>query len=41
MNQSGQSVTGIVMLMITYLMISLTIALATNWFNRQYQIVTR
>jgi general L-amino acid transport system permease protein len=41
MNQSGQSVTGIVLLMITYLMISLTIALATNWFNRQFQIVTR
>jgi|FLYN01.1.fsa_nt_gi general L-amino acid transport system permease protein len=41
MNQSGQSVTGMVMVMLTYLAISLTIAAATNWFNRQFQIVTR
>ncbi len=40
MNQSGQSVTGIVMVMLTYLVISLTIALLTNWFNRQFQIVS-
>jgi general L-amino acid transport system permease protein len=41
MNQSGQSVTGMVLVMLTYLIISLTIALSTNWFNRQFQIVTR
>ncbi len=41
MNQTGQSVTGIVMIMLTYLIMSLTIALTTNWFNRQFQLVTR
>jgi general L-amino acid transport system permease protein len=41
MNQSGQSVTGIVLVMLTYLIISLTIATLTNWFNRQFQIVNR
>lgn len=41
MNQSGQSVTGIFMLMMVYLTISLTISLFTNWFNRRFKLVTR
>jgi ABC-type amino acid transport system permease subunit len=41
MNQSGQSVTGIVMIMLTYLAISLLIAAATNLVNRRFQLVTR
>lgn len=41
MNQSGQSVTGISMVMLTYLSISLTIAFFTNLANRRFQLVTR
>jgi len=41
MNQSGQSVTGITMLMIFYLIISLLISLFTNTFNRRFKLVTR
>ena len=41
MNQSGQSVTGIVMIMLTYLAISLLIAAGTNLVNRRFQLVTR
>lgn len=41
MNQSGQSVTGMAMVMITYLIISLTIATFTERANRRFQIVTR
>lgn len=41
MNQSGQSVTGILMLMIFYLTISLTISFVTNAFNRRFKLVTR
>jgi general L-amino acid transport system permease protein len=41
MNQSGQSVTGIVMIMLTYLAISLLIAAFTNIVNRRFQLVTR
>ncbi|MEO8607848.1 MAG: ABC transporter permease subunit [Chloroflexota bacterium] len=41
MNQSGQSVTGISMLMGVYLVISLTISVFTNWFNRRFKLVTR
>jgi His/Glu/Gln/Arg/opine family amino acid ABC transporter permease subunit len=41
MNQSGQSVTGITMLMAVYLTISLSISAFTNWFNRQFKLVTR
>lgn len=41
MNQSGQSVTGITLIMITYLIISLLIAFVTNIFNRRFQLVTR
>ncbi len=41
MNQSGQSVTGILMIMAFYLVISLTIALITNIANRRFRIVTR
>lgn len=41
MNQSGQSVTGITMLMMVYLTISLTISAGINFFNRRFQLVTR
>jgi len=41
MNQSGQSITGMVMVMLTYLIISLIIAAGTNWVNRRFQLVTR
>jgi general L-amino acid transport system permease protein len=41
MNQSGQSVTGMAMVMVTYLIISLTIATLMNRVNRRFQIVTR
>ena len=40
-NQSGQSVTGIVMVMISYLLISLTISLLMNLINQRFQLVTR
>jgi general L-amino acid transport system permease protein len=41
MNQSGQSVTGITMIMLTYLAISLILAALVNLVNRRFQIVTR
>lgn len=41
MNQSGQSVTGMFMIMVCYLAMSLTIATITNWANRRFQLVTR
>ncbi len=41
MNQSGQSVTGITMIMLVYLTISLAIASVTNYFNKRFQLVTR
>lgn len=41
MNQSGQSVTGIVLIMLTYLVISLIIAACSNFFNSRFQLVTR
>ncbi|MBL8164181.1 MAG: ABC transporter permease subunit [Anaerolineae bacterium] len=41
MNQSGQSVTGITMIMIFYLIISLLISVVTNGFNRRFKLVTR
>lgn len=41
MNQSGQSVTGMVMVMLTYLLLSLIIATLTERANRRFQIVTR
>ena len=40
-NQSGQSVTGIVMVMLSYLFISLCISLLMNVINQRYQLVTR
>ena len=40
-NQSGQSVTGIVMVMLSYLLISLTISLLMNLINQRFQLVTR
>ncbi len=40
-NQSGQSVTGIVMVMLSYLVISLCISLVMNMINQRYQLVTR
>ncbi len=41
MNQSGQSVTGITMIMLTYLVISLVISALVNGVNRRFKIVTR
>jgi ABC-type amino acid transport system permease subunit len=41
MNQSGQSVTGITMIMLTYLAISLLISAFVNAVNRRFQLVTR
>lgn len=41
MNQSGQSITGMAMVMVTYLVISLTIAYVMNQANRRFQLVTR
>lgn len=41
MNQSGQSVTGIVMEMAVYLIISLLLSALTNLFNRRFRLITR
>lgn len=41
MNQSGQSVTGMTMVMVTYLILSLIIATVMNAANRRFQLVTR
>ncbi len=41
MNQSGQSVTGMFMVMVTYLIMSLTISLFVNLVNRRFRLVTR
>jgi general L-amino acid transport system permease protein len=40
-NQSGQSVTGIIIIMLAYLVISLIIAGVMNWVNGRFQLVTR
>jgi ABC-type amino acid transport system permease subunit len=41
MNQSGQSVQGMMMVMLTYLFMSLTIATVMFFVNRRFQLVTR
>jgi general L-amino acid transport system permease protein len=41
MNQSGQSVTGIAMIMVSYLALSLILSLLTNIANSRFQIKTR
>jgi His/Glu/Gln/Arg/opine family amino acid ABC transporter permease subunit len=41
MNQSGQSVTGMTMMMFTYLAMSLTIATLMSRVNQRFQLVTR
>jgi general L-amino acid transport system permease protein len=41
MNQSGQSVTGMALILTTYLIISLTIATVMSAVNRRFQLVTR
>jgi general L-amino acid transport system permease protein len=41
MNQSGQSVTGMFMVMVTYLALSLIIATVMDRANRRFQLVTR
>lgn len=41
MNQSGQSVTGFTMILLTYLTMSLLISLFMNIINRRFQIVSR
>jgi general L-amino acid transport system permease protein len=40
-NQSGQSVTSIVIVMLTYLLLSLIISGVMNWVNGRFQLVTR
>jgi general L-amino acid transport system permease protein len=40
-NQTGQSVGGIVLIMVTYLIISLVISLLMNILNQRFQLVTR
>lgn len=40
-NQSGQSITGILIIMVSYLILSLTIAGVMNWINGRFQLVTR
>ena len=40
-NQSGQSVTGILMVLLAYLVISLCISLLMNLVNQRFQLVTR
>ena len=40
-NQSGQSVTGIIMIMLSYLLISLCISLMMNLVNQRFQLVSR
>ena len=40
-NQSGQSVTGILMVLLAYLVISLCISLVMNMINQRFQLVTR
>ena len=41
MNQSGQSIAGIMLIMIAYLIMSLTISVVMNLINRRFQLVTR
>jgi ABC-type amino acid transport system permease subunit len=40
-NQSGQSVSSIVIVMLTYLLLSLIISAVMNWVNGRFQLVTR
>lgn len=40
-NQSGQSVSGIVLIMVSYLIISLVISFVMNVVNQRFQLVTR
>jgi general L-amino acid transport system permease protein len=40
-NQSGQSITGIFIIMVTYLIISLLISAVMNFINSRFQLVTR
>jgi general L-amino acid transport system permease protein len=40
-NQSGQAVSGIILIMLTYLVISLSIAAVMNVVNSRFQLVTR
>jgi ABC-type amino acid transport system permease subunit len=40
-NQTGQSVSGIIIIMVSYLIISLTISFVMNLVNQRFQLVTR
>ena len=40
-NQSGQSVTGIILIMVAYLILSLIVSAVMNWVNGRFQLVTR
>jgi general L-amino acid transport system permease protein len=41
MNQSGQTITGFTIVMLSYLALSLTISAVMNWVNSRFQLVTR
>ena len=41
MNQTGQAIEAIALLMAVYLAISLTISLAMNWYNARVRLVER
>ena len=41
MNQSGQTITGFLIVMVFYLILSLIISAVMNWVNSRFQLVTR
>ncbi|MBZ0302067.1 MAG: ABC transporter permease subunit, partial [Anaerolineae bacterium] len=41
MNQSGQTITGFLIVMLFYLLLSLSISGVMNWVNSRFQLVTR
>ena len=41
MNQSGQTITGFLIVMLFYLLVSLFISAVMNWVNSRFQLVTR
>ena len=41
MNQTGQAIEGIALIMVVYLTISLLISMFMNWYNRSVRLVER